>query len=127
MKTSRLRRGFTLVEVALSVALIAILASMLTPSLAGLVDTTQEREARAKRDMLNLAKSSYLRENGQSGFSSWGSRPSDDDRFALLKVELGPGCQAATLQDFLPSHFTVSLTGLGQSVRLFKDGVEITY
>lgn len=121
-------RAFTLTEIMLCVALIALASAALLPSFGGMISSQREREAKDKAALINMAKASYVREIGQAAFTTWVNTPADDDRFMLIKEQLGPGCTAASLSAFSPIGFSFVIQDLDQPVTIADpDGHAVTY
>ena len=132
MKTTpSLRRtkvcGFTLTEVMLSFALMALAAAVLVPNFSGMISANREREAIGKAALLGMAKSSYVRDYGQSAFTAWANTSGDNDRFLLLKEELGPSCSALSLYDYAPTGYSFTLGDLPVPVAITGPDGPVTY
>ncbi len=127
MKTISSNRGFTLIEISMAIALMTLLAVMFIPSFAGIVTTTHEHEAKTRAAQLNVAKAEFLREQGQAAYTTWEATPDDNQRFLLIKSNLGPACTASTLADYLPTGYTASLGALDVAVALNDSSGPVTY
>lgn len=124
---NRLRRAFTLTEVMLAFALLAMAAAVLIPNFSGMLTSNREREAKSKASLINLAKSAYVRDYGQAAFTTWAQTPSDADRFLLLKEQLGPACSDPTLSDFTPQGYTFTLGTLTSGVAIVGPDGPVAY
>lgn len=112
----KLRRAFTLTEVMIAFALISMATAVIFPHFSGMLREHREREATAKAALIDLAKAAYIREHGQAAFTHWLAASSDNDRFLMVKDQLGPGCTAASLSDYAPSGYSFILNGLDAGV-----------
>jgi len=66
------RRGFTLIEIMVVIAVIAILASLVAPNVFRHVGTANETTARAQIEMLGAALDAYRLDNGRYPTTSQG-------------------------------------------------------
>jgi general secretion pathway protein G len=66
------RRGFTLIEILVVIAVIAILASLVAPSVFRHVDTAKDVTAQAQVEMLGAALDAYRLDNGHYPSSAQG-------------------------------------------------------
>jgi len=79
------RRGFTLIEIMVVIAVIAILASLVAPNVFRHVGTAQDATARAQVEMLGAALDAYRLDNGrypttQQGLEALRTQPVADPR-----------------------------------------------
>lgn len=121
------RQAFTLTEVMLAFALMALAAAILVPNFSGMIAANREREAKGKAAMLGLAKTAYVRDYGQLAFTTWLNTPGDNERFLLLKEELGPGCSATSLTEYSPTGYTFVLGDLPAAVAIAGPDGPVTY
>lgn len=121
------RRAFTLTEVMLAFALMALAAATLVPNFSGMISANREREARGKAALLGLAKSAYVRNHGQQAFTTWANTTGDNERFLLIKGELGAGCSATSLSEYAPSGYTLVLGDLPAAVTITGPDGRVAY
>jgi general secretion pathway protein G len=79
------RRGFTLIEILVVIAVIALLASLVAPNVFRHLGTAQDVTARAQIEMLGAALDAYRLDNGrypttQQGLEALQSAPTSDPR-----------------------------------------------
>ena len=79
------RRGFTLIEILVVIAVIAILASLVAPNVFRHVGTAQDATARAQIEMFGAALDAYRLDNGrypstQQGLEALRTEPASDPR-----------------------------------------------
>jgi general secretion pathway protein G len=77
------RRGFTLIEILVVIAVIAILATLVAPNVFRHVDTAKDATARAQIEMLGSALDAYRLDNGRypstgQGLQALMARPGGD-------------------------------------------------
>ena len=79
------RRGFTLIEILVVIAVIALLASLVAPNVFRHLGTAQDVTARAQIEMLGAALDAYRLDNGrypstQQGLQALSTAPNGDPR-----------------------------------------------
>jgi prepilin-type N-terminal cleavage/methylation domain-containing protein len=109
------RRGFTLVEVLASVAIIGILIFMAIPSITSVRRDTEENMAVARAEALNMAISSYIQAYGlQTAKTTWAAAPGANKTAKDLhryQVLLTPWMSypPSTLVALMPADYLVEL------------------
>lgn len=91
-KYRRSKQGFTLIELMVVVAVIAILAAIAIPSYLGIQKKSARSEAKATLQAISLALEGYMAEN---------NRYSDGPYTETFTYTCGSGCTTAS---FTPSH-----------------------
>ena len=123
------QRGFTLLELILALSLAGLLTWLIVPGYTGLKNAANDEEAIARACMLQTAKTSWMRDVGQSAFETWSIAVSDADKYAVLKPYLGISRDYPTLSDFTPFGYTYGLNGLDSKVSVIRgsDSASLTY
>lgn len=125
VKKLRNQGGFTLVELIVVMAILAILASLLVPSLTGYIDRAKEEKIKSETRMVLMAlqteASSVYAQDGFSLTTSWSSDGTGSDHIQNVR-------ELAELSD-ADRHFTavLSLDGAVQQLVYYSDGKACTY
>jgi len=123
--TSR-QRGFTLLELILALSLAGLLTWLIVPGYTGLKNAANDEEAIARACMLQTAKTSWMRDVGQSAFDTWSAAVSDADKYAVLKPYVGIARDYATLSDFTPFGYNYGLNSLDSKVSVIRSSDSAT-
>jgi prepilin-type N-terminal cleavage/methylation domain-containing protein len=98
-------RGFSLVEMLISVSIIGLIAFMAFPKVTSMRAEGEKNLAIARAEALNLAVANMIQVRGRSqAILDWSGK-SDDQRYALIKDYLAFG--ETTLAGYLPSGYDV--------------------
>lgn len=109
MKTSLSpsRRGFSLVEMMASVAIIGVIAFLAIPSVTKMREDSERNLAIARAEALNVAMSTFIQVNGRSQAQTlWASKATADDKYTLIDDYLSYA--ETSLSSFMPSGYTVT-------------------
>jgi prepilin-type N-terminal cleavage/methylation domain-containing protein len=99
------RRGFSLVELLISVSIIGLIAFMAFPKVTSMRAEGEKNLAIARAEALNLAVANMIQVRGRSqAILDWAGK-SDDQRYALVKDYLAFG--ETTLAGYLPSGYDI--------------------
>ena len=123
MKKSR-NPAFSLVELIIVIAVIAIISSIIIPSISGTNDEAKRQNAISAAGALNLAMSQYRMKNGAS---SWDSISGDSSRYAAIKdyLEFSDDDWATFENRYSP--YTFEFQGLSNAETLQKVIVKDKY
>ncbi|MFA5257037.1 MAG: type II secretion system protein [Opitutales bacterium] len=124
----RRNRAFSLIELIVVIAVMAIIAATIIPSISGTRDAATEQRAIAAAEALNLAQTRYRLENGTGHWDDNGGI--DAARYALVQPYLEYGeAYAAFTTRYAPYTFTFQplVSGHMQKVALAKSGTPVPY
>lgn len=90
MKTQSFKtKGFSLVELVVTIAIIGIMAAMVAPNFMSSQRTAQQKAAQSACDVLDLAKASFLQEYGAEARERWFTEGTNNEsKFDLLEKYL---------------------------------------
>jgi prepilin-type N-terminal cleavage/methylation domain-containing protein len=129
MKNLR-KYGFSLVELVIVIAVIAVISAIIIPTVSGTNEAAKDQKAIAAAEALNMAQVQYRLQNG----AAW-TVTSNDDRYAALKAYMTYAQDTLTLFEaniaikpvytFEFQDFTTG--GQAQKVILKKNGTKYDY
>ena len=124
------RRGFSLVEMMASVAIIGIISFLAIPSISKMREDSEKNLAIARAESLNVAQATMVQVKGRTQANlDWTNALSSDAKYTLLQPYLS--YSEATLAAYLPSGYTATFNPAindMKKARLFgPDNVEIKY
>jgi prepilin-type N-terminal cleavage/methylation domain-containing protein len=125
-----LRRGFSLVEMMASVAIIGIIAFLAIPSISKMREDSEKNLAIARAESLNVAQATMVQVKGRTQADlDWRNAGSNEAKYTLLQPYLSYA--ETTLAGFLPSGYTATFNAAindMKKARLFApDSSEIKY
>ncbi len=130
MKTCR-KSAFSLIELIVVVAVMAVLAAAIIPSISGTREAASDQRAIAAAEALNLAQTRYRMEKG---VSAWNAASGHSAKYLLLVpyLEYGDATLTAFQTNRLGSGYTIEFqnsnaSGVMQKVVLKKGASTITY
>ena len=128
-------KGFTLVELMITVGVIAIISAIAIPAYTGYIETGRKLEGQSNLEILKAAQTEYFSENNTFFVGStnagtlasnsgglWAPAEADADRQFEYKVVINAAKPAATPPT--PETYTATATGRGNKV---PTTVVITY
>jgi prepilin-type N-terminal cleavage/methylation domain-containing protein len=124
------KRGFSLVEMLASVAIIGVIAFLAIPSVSRMREDSERNLAIARAEALNVAMATMVQMKGRTtAQTEWAGATSDDAKYLKLQPYLSFAETTRSL--YLPSGYNTifdsTITDM-KKVRLFgADGVEIFY
>jgi prepilin-type N-terminal cleavage/methylation domain-containing protein len=99
-------RGFTIIEVTVVIAMIAIISLLLLPNIPAIKRSGEDSQMKAKAVQMNTAMSNWMADQSvRAGLSAWAGK-SNDDRYQLVKAYLQ--YPADTLDKFLLEGYTLT-------------------
>lgn len=127
MSRRMFRRGWTMIELAVVLSVMAIIGYFAYPQLSALIPSAATEQARDKARTLSLAKGTY-RQNTRNASSTWTG--TDEQKFSLLKSGVNPAlkCTEATLAAYTPGGYSISLGAqVTDPVTMTKGGSNVSY
>lgn len=123
-------RGFSLVEMMASVAIIGIIAFLAIPSISKMREDSEKNLAIARAESLNVAQATMVQVKGRTQADlDWRNAGSSEAKYTLLQPYLSYA--ETTLASFLPSGYTATFNAAindMKKARLFApDSSEIKY
>lgn len=111
MKTSvpsaATKRGFSLVEMMASVAIIGVIAFLAIPSISRMREDSEKNLAIARAESLNVAQATLVQVRGRTQADlDWRNAATNDAKYTLLQPYLS--FAETTLTNFMPSGYTVT-------------------
>ncbi len=101
------RRGFSLVEMMASVAIIGVIAFLAIPSVTKMREDSERNLAIARAEALNVSMATFIQVNGRAQAQTlWASKATADDKYTLIDDYLSYA--ETSLGAFLPSGYTVT-------------------
>ena len=119
-------QGFTLIEVIVVIALLAILLTTAVPFFSWAQDKAQDDNAKNRAILLNSAKSQYLLEYGYLAHTAFNAK-TNANKYVVLQQYMG--YVATTLGNYTPSSYTYTLKNLNQktAVTASSRGISLSY
>ncbi len=101
------RRGFSLIEMLSSVAIIGIISFLAIPNLVKMRSDSERNLAIARAESVNMAMATYIQVRGRTqAASDWTGASTTQAKYALFAPYLS--FSETNLTDFLPNGYTVT-------------------
>jgi len=123
------RRGFSLVEVLVAVALIGVVVFLALPNIVQIKEDSETHLAIARAEALNMGMASFIQAQGSgAAASAWSGASDDEARYTLVKPYLAfaPDTLALYTPGGYSLAFPASVLPLTKT-SLSKDGTAVDY
>ena len=106
--TTKLQRGFSLVEVLTATVLLGILAFIAIPNIIQMQEDSEVNLAIARAEAVNMSLASFIQAQGRSAaIAAWDGTADDAEKYALIKPYLAFAPDA--FGDYMPGGYDITL------------------